>query len=74
MSPFLLYLQASEGNLDSLLLPLEKSILTMKVLRKSLIHGMKKPHEQTDVMAFLNAILEQARVVLNFRKYFFDTE
>ena len=66
---FLLLPQASDGNTAGLLIPLEKSILTMKVLRKSIIHGMRKPHENPDVMVFLNTLLEQARLVLNFREY-----
>ena len=68
VSFFLSFFQASEGNVDGLLIPLEKATLTMKVLRKSIIHGMRKPHENADVLLFLNTLLEQARLVLNFRK------
>ena len=50
--------------------PLEKAHFAMKVLRKSIVHGMREPHKNPDVMLFLKTLLEQTRAVLEMRRNF----
>ena len=46
---------------------LEKSILAMKVLRKAIVQGLRKPHENADAVLFLTSLHEQAKLVLEYR-------
>ena len=47
---------------------LEKAILGLKILRKLTIHGLKKPHEHSEAMAFITKLFEEARTMLQLRK------
>lgn len=46
---------------------LEKAILAMKVLRKALIHGLRKPRDNRDAMEFFVTVLDQIKPFLPFR-------
>ena len=50
---------------------IEKSILVLKVIRKAIIHGLKKPCENENAMILIKALIDQIRVVLPFSEYFF---
>lgn len=47
---------------------LERSHLALKILRKLVIHGFKKPDESREVVTFLKGIFEKIAVMLQFRK------
>ena len=47
---------------------LEKTILTLKILRKLIILGLKKPEETPDVMNFVSKLFEEAKTLLEVRK------
>lgn len=47
---------------------LELSHLALKILRKLIIHGFKKPEESEDAILFLKSIFDQVKVMLTFRK------
>ena len=46
--------------------PPGKKTIFPQVLRKSIVHGLRKPHDFSDVLTFLNKILENVRVVLGY--------
>ena len=48
---------------------IEKSVLVLKVIRKAIVHGLRKPCENEQAMIILKALIEQIRVVLPYRKY-----
>ncbi|XP_076047855.1 importin beta11 [Oratosquilla oratoria] len=62
------FLAASGNNNDVMVKSLERSHLALKVLRKLVIHGFKKPHQCTDVVLFLESIFDRIKVLLTFRK------
>ena len=43
-------------------------LVTMKILRGLIIHGLRKPHENNDCMNFLHSLFEEAKHVLALRK------
>ena len=47
---------------------LEKSILTLKILRKLIVHGLKKPHEHAEAMAFVSRLFDEVKVLLELRR------
>lgn len=47
---------------------LERSHLALKILRKLVIYGFKKPEESKDAMLFLECIFDRVKVMLTFRK------
>ncbi|KAB7497155.1 Importin-11 [Armadillidium nasatum] len=47
---------------------LERSHLALKILRKLIIHGLKKPHESREGVEFLHNIFERINVMLEFRR------
>lgn len=47
---------------------LERSHLALKILRKLLIHGFKKPHEVQNAQMFVESIFENVKLMLGFRK------
>ena len=53
-----------------LAVPLEKATLAIKVLRKSIVHGLRKPHENAEAMNFMASLPAQTRIVLQFRRRF----
>ena len=59
-----------EAAASALAAPLEKAHIAMKVLRKSIVHGMREPHKNQDVMLFLSTLLQQTRAVLEMRRRF----
>ncbi|XP_061409413.1 importin-11 [Lethenteron reissneri] len=44
---------------------LERTLLSLKVLRKLTVHGFAEPHGHAEVMAFLNAVFERMQQYLN---------
>ncbi|GLH14983.1 Importin-11 [Gryllus bimaculatus] len=47
---------------------LEKALLSLRILRKLVVHGFKKPHESEDAMLFLNMVFDRAKTMLECRK------
>lgn len=47
---------------------LEKSILALKILRKLIIHGLKKPDDHAEAMTFVARLFEEAKVLLEVRR------
>ena len=47
---------------------LEKAILTLKILRKLVVLGLKKPEECPDAMSFISKLFEEAKTLLEVRK------
>ena len=47
---------------------LEKAILTLKILRKLIILGLKKPDECPDAMKFISKLFEEVKTLLEVRK------
>uniref|UniRef100_A0A0P4WDI7 Importin N-terminal domain-containing protein n=1 Tax=Scylla olivacea TaxID=85551 RepID=A0A0P4WDI7_SCYOL len=62
------FLSAGGQDLERTVPSLELSHLTLKILRKLVIHGFKKPEESEDAIMFLKSIFEQVKVMLTFRK------
>ena len=48
---------------------IEKAVLALKVIRKAIINGLKKPCENGNALAFIQSLIQQIRIVLPFRKY-----
>jgi hypothetical protein len=48
---------------------IEKAVLALKVLRKAVVHGIRKPHENENAMILLRTLIGQIRIVLPFSKY-----
>lgn len=57
---------ADEGSITPII---EKSVLALKVIRKAIVHGLRKPCENENAMLLVKSLIEQIRVVLPFRKY-----
>ena len=49
---------------------IEKAVLVLKVIRKSVVHGLRKPSENDNAMVFIRTMTEQIPVVLPLRKFF----
>ena len=47
---------------------IEKSVLVLKVIRKAVVHGLRKPCENEHAMLLLKTLIEQIRIVLPYRK------
>jgi hypothetical protein len=47
---------------------LEKSILALKILRKLIVHGLKKPDEHAEAMNFVSRLFDEAKVLLEVRR------
>ncbi|XP_045467255.1 importin-11 isoform X2 [Harmonia axyridis] len=47
---------------------LEKAVLILKILRNLTIHGLYRPHENRDCMAFLKVLLDKTKSALECRK------
>lgn len=62
------FLVASGQNNEVMVPCLERSHLSLKILRKLLIHGFKKPHENPDATMFVEAVFDRIKVMLDFRK------
>ena len=50
---------------------IEKAVLVLKVIRKAIINGLKKPCENQNAMILIQSLIQQIRVVLPFRKFLF---
>lgn len=48
---------------------IEKSVLVLKVIRKAIVHGLRKPCENENAMVLVKSLIDQIRVVLPFRKF-----
>lgn len=59
--------QTSQQQIQSMSISLEKATLSLKVLRKSIVHGLKVPHENVDAMRFLNMVPPLVGDVLKLR-------
>jgi len=46
---------------------IEKSVLVLKVIRKAVVHGLRKPCENEHAMLLLKTLIEQIRIVLPYR-------
>lgn len=55
---------------DEFVAPLEKSVLSMKILRKAIIFGLKKPHDNQDAMRFISTVLDQVKILLTLSETF----
>ncbi|XP_072353063.1 importin-11 isoform X3 [Scyliorhinus torazame] len=47
---------------------LERTLLSLKVLRKLTVHGFMEPHKNLEVMEFLNAVFERLKQFLECRR------
>ncbi|MCL4130243.1 UNVERIFIED_CONTAM: hypothetical protein GTU68_066008, partial [Idotea baltica] len=65
---------AASSRYPGLLSSLERSHLALKILRKLVIHGFKKPHESREAMGFLHNIFGRISVMLQFRKKYESIE
>jgi len=71
MVPYLLQIwQVHHNSLASKSGSLEKAHLALKVLRKTIVHGLKKPSEDQQAMMFLAGLTEQTRGVLRLREFY----
>jgi len=63
-------LQSGGGTAEgtTTLLSLNKSILSLKILRKLIVHGLKRPHEHNETMIFVQNSFEETRTLLQARK------
>ena len=52
--------------------PLEKALLSMKILRKSVVLGLRKPHENTHAMQLMVTVLEQIKILMTIRELIFS--
>ncbi|TRY54415.1 hypothetical protein DNTS_023688 [Danionella cerebrum] len=56
--------QIYTGDQHSALSSLERTLLSLKVLRKLTVHGFAEPHNNTEVLGFLNAVFERLKQFL----------
>eukprot|EP00088_Acartia_fossae_P019523 TRINITY_DN2140_c0_g1_i15.p1 TRINITY_DN2140_c0_g1~~TRINITY_DN2140_c0_g1_i15.p1 ORF type:complete len:975 (-),score=198.52 TRINITY_DN2140_c0_g1_i15:611-3535(-) len=49
-------------------LSLNKSILSLKILRNLIVHGLKKPYEHNEAMLFVEKSFDETRTLLQARK------
>nr|XP_023029960.1 importin-11 [Leptinotarsa decemlineata] len=49
-------------------LNLEKSLLTLRILRKLTVFGFYKPHENQDCVSFMKVVFEKAKTAIQCRK------
>ena len=52
---------------------LEKAVLALKVLRKLVVMGLKKPDESQDAMSFISKLLAEAQTLLEVRRGCLET-
>ena len=57
------------GQNDSAL-ALQKASLSLKILRKLVIHGLKRPHEHGEAMLFVEKLFIESKNLLHVRKSF----
>uniref|UniRef100_S4REK0 Importin 11 n=1 Tax=Petromyzon marinus TaxID=7757 RepID=S4REK0_PETMA len=57
--------QVAASDQDATAHSLERTLLSLKVLRKLTVHGFAEPHGHAEVMAFLNAVFERMQQYLN---------
>ena len=57
----------SQGEND-LVFILQIVLVSMKILRKLIVHGLRKPHENNECMLFLKTLFEEVKHVLLLRK------
>ena len=60
--------QLREGQNEVAEVTLEKSILALKILRKLIVHGLKKPDEHVEAMSFVSRLFDEAKVLLEVRR------
>ncbi|XP_078074507.1 importin-11 isoform X3 [Mustelus asterias] len=53
---------------------LERTLLSLKVLRKLTVHGFVEPHKNLEVMEFLNTVFERLKQFLECRKYIYGRQ
>jgi len=63
----LAYLNSGGQQKDSQL-ALQKSTLSLKILRKLVIHGLKRPHEHSEAMLFVEKLFLESKNLLQVRK------
>ncbi|NXA32364.1 IPO11 protein, partial [Eudromia elegans] len=56
--------QVSTGNEAAAINSLERTLLSLKVLRKLTVHGFVEPHRSVEVMGFLHALFERLKQFL----------
>ncbi|NXD07011.1 IPO11 protein, partial [Nothocercus nigrocapillus] len=56
--------QVSTGNEAAAISSLERTLLSLKVLRKLTVHGFVEPHRSVEVMGFLHAVFERLKQFL----------
>ncbi|EGV92065.1 Importin-11, partial [Cricetulus griseus] len=56
--------QVSSGNESAVLSSLERTLLSLKVLRKLTVNGFVEPHKNMEVMGFLHGIFERLKQFL----------
>lgn len=62
------FLAPGVENIELVVPSLERSHLALKILRKLVIHGFKKPEENEDAIMFIESIYDRVKVMLTFRK------
>ncbi|XP_038621646.1 importin-11 [Tachyglossus aculeatus] len=62
------FLQQNPRDGAALLNSLERTLLSLKVLRKLTVHGFVEPHKNMEVMGFLHAIFERLKQFLEFSR------
>ena len=53
---------------DSMSFVLQIVLVTMKILRRLIVHGLRKPQENNDCMVFLHSLFEESKHILLLRK------
>lgn len=56
------------GNADIVGATMEKSLLSLRVMRKLTIHGFKNPHQSNPAMEFVQSLYERIKHLLQYRK------
>uniref|UniRef100_A0A9J7XFE8 Importin-11 n=1 Tax=Cyprinus carpio carpio TaxID=630221 RepID=A0A9J7XFE8_CYPCA len=62
--------QICTGDQQAALSSLERTLLSLKVLRKLTVHGFIEPHNNMEVMGFLNAVFERLKQFLECCRQF----
>lgn len=57
------------GNAEIVGATMEKSLLSLRVMRKLTIHGFKSPHQSNPVMEFVQSLYERIKNLLQYRKF-----
>ena len=59
----------SNSTINELSTVMEKGLLSLRVLRKLVAQGLKKPHEYADCVRFFDLIFDRCKTMLELSEY-----